>query len=55
MIPAGHGRRLIFYQFIYMEFIITISEDVIIHPLTKGLYISMLPKEVIFNFSHVPM
>lgn len=34
-----------------MEFIITISEDGMIHPLTKRLYISMLPEEVIFHFS----
>ena len=32
-----------------MEFIITISEDGMIHPLTKRLYISMLPEEVIFH------
>lgn len=33
-----------------MEFIIIISEDGMIHPLSKGLSISMLPEKAIFHF-----
>lgn len=39
------------FQLIQMEFIITTSEDGMICPLTKGLSVSILPKDVIFCFS----
>jgi hypothetical protein len=34
-----------------MEFIIISSEDGMICPLSKGLSVSILPKDVIFHFS----
>lgn len=49
--PCTSWKKNNFFQFIEVEFIIAISEDGMIHPLTKGLSVSILLEEVIFHCS----